>query len=468
MRTPRCAKPNPVTCVDVRVVRGNPKLGEGPQSYVERQNCTLCRCTRISRLSADCDSGHRRGGRGESNPRVVAPLSEITQVDEQVAYMWCRFRSDGGHSWQSAIWEHLPVAWTLTDLAGRTSAATRPLTWRYAHGRPRSSASSSATTVAGELSGIAPARAEGSGSYSQVTGSDLAGDRARREDKVAGRPLHTFEVVGSEELTPHMVRVVLGGSGFETFTPSGFTDSYVKLVFVPDDVDVAGLLCPLTLDSFGGLPAEKQPVVRTMTVRRVDPAARQIAIDVVVHGEHGAAGLWAVAAEPGQPVYLMGPSGAYAPDPAADWHLFAGDESALPAISVALEALPPKAIGKVFIEVAGPEDEIPLTVPESIQVNWIYRGGRADLVGEDRAGDHAPLIEAVTSAPWLPGQVHAFIHGEAQAVMHNLRPYIRKDRGVAAKWASISGYWRRGRTEETFRQWKNELAAAEEAAAAVD
>jgi NADPH-dependent ferric siderophore reductase len=285
---------------------------------------------------------------------------------------------------------------------------------------------------------------------------------------VAGRPLHTFEVLRREELTSHMFRVVLGGSGFDTFTPSKFTDSYVKLVFVPDEVDMASLPQPLTLDSFADLPGAKQLVVRTLTVRRADPAAREIAIDVVVHGEHGPAGLWAATAEPGQPVYLMGPSGAYAPDPAADWHLLAGDETALPAISVALEALPGDAIGQAFIEIAGPEDEIALTAPEGVQIDWIYRGGRADLIGEDRAGDHAPLIEAVKSAPWLPGQVHAFVHGEAQAVMHNLRPYIRKDREVDAKWASISGYWRRGRTEETFRQWKKELAAAEAAAGAAD
>jgi NADPH-dependent ferric siderophore reductase len=283
---------------------------------------------------------------------------------------------------------------------------------------------------------------------------------------VAGRPVHTFKVVRREELTSHMFRVVLGGSGFGTFTPSKFTDSYVKLVFVGDDVDMASLPQPLTLDSFADLPPAKQPVVRTLTVRRADPAAREIAIDVVVHGEHGAAGLWAATAEPGQPVYLMGPSGAYAPDPAADWHLLAGDETALPAISVALEALPANAIGQALIEIAGPEDEIPLTAPPGVRVDWIYRGGRADLIGEDRAGDFAPLIEAVKSAPWLPGQVHAFVHGEAQAVMHNLRPYIRKDREVDAKWASISGYWRRGRTEETFRQWKRELAEAETGAGA--
>ena len=279
---------------------------------------------------------------------------------------------------------------------------------------------------------------------------------------MAGRPVHTFEVVRKEELTPHLIRVVLGGKGFDTFTPNDFTDAYVKVVFVRDGVDVGTLPQPLTLDSFKALPVEEQPDVRTYTVRRVDPERREIWIDFVVHGEHGVAGPWATAATPGQPAYLMGPSGAYAPDPAADWHLFAGDEAAVPAIAAALEALPDNGIGKVFIEVAGPEDEIALSAPPGVEVAWIYRGGRADLVPEDKAGDHAPLIAAVKETAWLPGQVQVFIHGEAQTVMHNLRPYIRKERGVDAKWASsISGYWRRGRTEETFRQWKRELAEAE-------
>lgn len=279
---------------------------------------------------------------------------------------------------------------------------------------------------------------------------------------MAGRPLQSFHVVGTKQLTRHMIRVVLGSAAFDTFVPSRFTDSYVKMAFVADDVDVARLPQPLTLDSFADLPPEKRPSVRTMTVRQVDPAAREITVDMVWHGEHGVAGPWAAAAQPGRPIYLMGPGGAYTPNPAADWHLLAGDESALPAIATALEALPANAVGKAFIEVAGQEDEIPLAAPASVEVSWVYRGGRADLVPEDRAGDHAPLIEAVTTSPWLPGQVHVFIHGEAQTVMHNLRPFIRNERGVDAKWASsISGYWRRGRTEETFRQWKKELAEAE-------
>jgi NADPH-dependent ferric siderophore reductase len=279
---------------------------------------------------------------------------------------------------------------------------------------------------------------------------------------VPGRPMHTFTVVRTEQLTPHMVRVVLGGNGFDTFTPNDQTDAYVKIVIVPDGVDVDALPRPLTMDSFGALESTQQPTVRTYTVRSTDAAAREMVIDFVVHGEHGFAGPWAARVQPGDPAYLMGPSGAYSPDPAADWHLLAGDEAAIPAISAALESMQADTVGQVFIEVGGPDDEIALTAPEGVTVRWVYRGGRADLVPDDRAGDLAPLIDAVKGAPWLPGQVQVFIHGEAQAVMHNLRPYIRKERGVDVKWASsISGYWRRGRTEETFRQWKRELAAAE-------
>lgn len=184
---------------------------------------------------------------------------------------------------------------------------------------------------------------------------------------MAARPVHTFQVVRREQLTDHMVRLVLGANGangFDTFSPNEFSDAYVKLVIVPAGVDVEVLPKPLTLDSFQELPAEQRPTVRTYTVRNVDSERGEITIDFVVHGEQGVAAPWAAAVQPGEPAYLMGPSGAYAPDPAADWHLLAGDEAALPAISAALEVMPDNAIGKVFIEVAGPEDEVELSAPD--------------------------------------------------------------------------------------------------------
>ncbi|EHI46756.1 siderophore-interacting protein [Rhodococcus opacus PD630] len=253
------------------------------------------------------------------------------------------------------------------------------------------------------------------------------------------KPTATLTVLRTEWLTPHMVRVFLGDPGFDSFVPNAFTDAYAKLEF--------------------GSPEE--PVLRTYTIRSVDPVKREIAIDFVVHGDAGVAGPWAASAAAGDVLRLRGPGGAFAPDPAADWYLLAGDETAIPAISASVEKLDASAVGRVIIEVAGPEDEIAFGSPAGVDVTWIHRGDTSDRIGEDASGNNAPLVAAVRDTAWLPGTAQVFIHGEAQAVMHNLRSYVRKERGVPASAASISGYWRRGRTEEGFRVWKSELAASE-------
>lgn len=269
------------------------------------------------------------------------------------------------------------------------------------------------------------------------------------------RPLHELQVVRTEQVTPHITRVVLGGNGFDGFEAYSDTDSYAKLIFLPEGHEGPG---PRDVDQ----ARDMQATVRTYTIRSVDTDRREIAIDFVVHGDTGVAGPWAARAKAGDKLYVTDSHGAYSPDPAADWHLLAGDESAVPAISVALQALQEGARAKVFIEVAGPQDEIAFDTRGDVEIVWVHRGAGADEVDESLAGDNAPLVAAVRSAEWLPGQVQVFIHGEAQTVMHNLRPYIRKERAVPPKWAaSISGYWRRGRTEETFRVWKQELAASE-------
>lgn len=255
------------------------------------------------------------------------------------------------------------------------------------------------------------------------------------------KPTTALTVLRSEQLTPHMIRIYFGGPGFDAFTPNAFTDAYVKLE----------------------IPVQGQTYLRTYTVRSVNQALREIAIDFVVHGDQGVAGPWAAAAQAGEELTVRGPGGAYAPDLSADWHLLAGDETALPALSAAVESLPDDAIGYAIIEVAGPGDEIALTAPAGVSVIWVHRGEASNAAGDDQSGDNAPLIAAVRGVEWLAGDPHVFIHGEAQAVMHNLRPYIRSERQVSAKRASISGYWRRGRTEEGFRVWKSELAVAEAA-----
>lgn len=262
-----------------------------------------------------------------------------------------------------------------------------------------------------------------------------------------------------EWLTDHLVRIHLGGPGFAGFRPSEDTDMYVKLAFPP-----AGVTWPdgIGLGEIGQtLPPEQQPVLRTYTVRSVDPATQEIAVDLVVHGDEGVAGPWAAAAEEGDRVLFFGPGSGYRPMADVDWHLLACDESGLPAVAAALEAMPADARGHVYVEVAGPSEQIELTGPAGVEVHWVHRGGAAHEVPDERAGAGAPLVAAVREGEWLDGTVQVFVHGEAEAVMKHLRPYLRRERGIPASHASISGYWRRGRTEEGFRRWKAELRAAE-------
>lgn len=276
------------------------------------------------------------------------------------------------------------------------------------------------------------------------------------------RKLNTMVVTRTEWITAHMVRVHLGGPGFAEFDAGDDTDSYIKIIFGRPGVEYPE---PFDLDRIRSeFAADDQPAVRTYTVRSVDTERQEIAVDFVVHGISGVAGPWAASAQPGDVVRFNGPGSGYRPDPAAPWHLMASDEAGLPALASALEALPDTAIAKVFIEVAGPEDELALTAPSGADITWIHRGAGSDEADDAVAGDNAPVIAAVRAAEWLDGEPQVFIHGEAQAVMHNLRRYVRKERGVSAGNASISGYWRRGRTEDGFRQWKAELRKEEEKA----
>ncbi|QBI54942.1 siderophore-interacting protein [Streptomonospora litoralis] len=253
-----------------------------------------------------------------------------------------------------------------------------------------------------------------------------------------------------ERLTPHMIRVVLGGDGLADFDADTYTDHYIKLLFpadggaYPEPFDVARIR--------EEEPRAAWPIMRTYTVRHWDAQARELTVDFVHHGDKGVAGPWAAAAQPGDELYFSGPGGAYAPDPAADWHLLAGDESALPAIAAALERLPQDARAHVFIEVADPEEEQKLQSPGGVSPTWLHRGQEPYGV---------PLARAVRDLDFPAGHVHAFVHGEAGCV-RELRRLLRNERGIPLEQLSISGYWRTGLNEDGWQSAKREWNRASE------
>ncbi len=276
------------------------------------------------------------------------------------------------------------------------------------------------------------------------------------ERRERGGVAHRGIVLRTEQLSPRMVRVVLGGDGLARFATRGLTDHYVKLLF-----PAPGVSYPEPLDVREireRYPREQWPATRTYTVRSWDPAGGELALDFVVHGDEGLAGPWAARAQPGDVLYFSGPGGAYAPDPRAPWHLLAGDESALPAIAAALERLPAQSSAHAFIEVAGEAEQQKLDAPAGAVVTWIHRGGSP--IGER-------LVRAVTAFEFPAGIPHVFVHGEA-GLVKRLRRLLRVDRALPLDRLSISGYWRLGHDEDGWqsskREWNRQVEAEQDSA----
>lgn len=297
----------------------------------------------------------------------------------------------------------------------------------------------------------------------------------------AYRP-YALTVSDVERLTPHFVRVVFTGEDLEWFGTGGL-DQRIKVVFPIDgrysdfgQHDGAGDW----YDRWRALPHEERNPFRTYTVRRIDPAARRLHVDFVVHHDAGPAGSWAETARAGDELIIVGPDERSAHSRGGiDWHpgsarrlLLVGDETAAPAICSILESLDPRCEVDAFIEVPTSADALSPAVTDGVRLQWLAR---------DDAPHGETLISAVTgwaeqhldllaraSAPrpqeleeidvdrellWdTPedgeGEFYAWMAGEA-ATIKTLRRLLVSGCGVDRKRVAFMGYWRNGQAERT-------------------
>jgi NADPH-dependent ferric siderophore reductase len=282
------------------------------------------------------------------------------------------------------------------------------------------------------------------------TGQGSGPDRGRR-----GGTQHVFDVVDVERLSPQLVRIHLGGDAFDAFVAAADperlarADKYVKILFAKPEL---GLEPPYDLDALRRrLSPDDMPVRRTYTVRSVDTQSRTLAIDFVVHGDEGIAGPWAASAVPGDRLCFSGPGGQYAPSTEDVGYLFIGDDSAIPAIAAALEALLPGARGFVLIEVEGEANEVPLATPEGVDLRWIHRRTEDGALSDYGAA----LVAAVQALAPPTSAVDVFAHGEREA-MKELRRILQADWGLDRRSMSLSAYWAKGRSEDRFQAEKRE------------
>lgn len=255
--------------------------------------------------------------------------------------------------------------------------------------------------------------------------------KSSTDDKRKRPPPRTLEVLSKRFLTPHMIRVTLGGPGLEGF-PEDSGGGYVKLRLAEPDSD------------------DGKPLVRTYTVRHHDAATGTLDVDFVVHDTDGPAVNWAQNCKPGDTIKVGGPGPKKPLDPDADWYLMVGDMSALPAISANVERMASDAKGYALLEVICEEDIQELDFPRDVQVEWI--------VNSEPERENTVLLDRVKALDWLPGNPYVWVAGEFSQSLA-IRSLMKSSRSVDRKSMYASSYWQIGQTEDGHKISKREVAS---------
>ena len=245
-------------------------------------------------------------------------------------------------------------------------------------------------------------------------------------------PPRTLEVQRKKLITPHMLRVTLGGPGLDGF-PTDSDGGYIKLRLAEPDGEAG------------------KPLIRTYTVRHYDAEARELDVDFVIHDSDGPAANWATACEPGDKIKVGGPGPKKLLDFNADWFLLAGDMSALPAISANIERMGPDAKGYALLEIIDVADQQPLETPPDLKVEWI--------VNSDPEVENSVLFDRVKALEWLPGRPYVWVAGEFSQSL-SIRALMKSERNVTREQMYVSSYWQIGKNEDGHRISKQAVADA--------
>lgn len=239
------------------------------------------------------------------------------------------------------------------------------------------------------------------------------------------------EVVRTERLTPHMMRVTVGGEDLKGFQSAG-ADDHMK-VFFPDEGQEKPVLPQVTPEGVVWPQDAKRPASRDFTPRRYDAEANELDIDFVLHGA-GPAASWAAQAQPGQFIGIGGPRGSHVVTLDFDWYLLIGDETALPFISRQVEELPAGARAIAIVEVSEAADEQAIASEAGVDWHWVHRNGA-------EAGTTDLLVQAVRGIKLLPGEFFTWAAGEANT-LRDIRRHLLNERGVNRDWARFNGHWK--------------------------
>jgi NADPH-dependent ferric siderophore reductase len=147
---------------------------------------------------------------------------------------------------------------------------------------------------------------------------------------------------------------------------------------------------------------------------------------------------WAATAKRGDPVAISGTGRGHDVD-SDSAYLLVGDESALPAITTILEAMPAEASAQVIVEIGHADAELRLVGPAGLTVAWHV------LPSEAPPGD--ALVEAVITTPVAAG-TRVWAAGEAASVQR-IRKHLFDTLAIPRQQCTVRGYWKHGRAEDS-------------------
>jgi NADPH-dependent ferric siderophore reductase len=213
------------------------------------------------------------------------------------------------------------------------------------------------------------------------------------------------------------------------------TDDYRRITF--DGPDLERLSFRPGQDLMMRIPTAGQGVTnRRYTIRAADPTAATVTVDMVVHGD-GPGAQWAAVAAPGDEIDAIGPRGKVTLDDSADWHLFVGDETALPGLSIMAESLWPDVPGVMVVELPKHVDghDPHVGADQAVTFTWVERDG-------SEPGDAARLVAAAQQVSLPHGEGHAYVAGEMKVVRAVTDALVA--RGLDRSAIDAKAYWRRG------------------------
>ncbi len=244
--------------------------------------------------------------------------------------------------------------------------------------------------------------------------------------------VRTLEVRAIKRPGPLYQLLTLGGDDLADFDSPAPTD-HVGLV--PPAAD-GRLVLPAVADDRLHWPDGERPPMREYTVRRFDPAARELDLRVLLHGG-GPVARWAAGAAVGDRVGVTGPRVSKIMPDGFTNYLLAGDLTAVPAIARWLSVLPEGAMAQVLIAARSEDDVIELRCAQPIWVLWL-----TDLSTPE--ADHLPL--ALERLKLYSPDTFAWAAGEAMA-MKEVRQVLLEDHGLPGENVKVTGYWRRERSD---------------------